>query len=565
MSQTDSFYLPNSSGAAFRALLNRILEALSEQNAGSTEPSDPFPGMLWLDTSSKPNVLKIRNDANTGWDGVFTEQNPPSKVQVGLGNVPNYAATSSISDGSTAKLLLAKAAKDLNDQKLGKGDAAADASKLGGVAAASYARTTGTYAGLRAQATTKADVDLGSVQNYGITSSLTSNNSQLYLSAKAGYDLNQTKVSKTLKINGITLQKDFNLTAANVGAVATNGGNLNGTLNYLPDTGTILALDGKPALRRITLQGGLSLGCDDSVIIACGEARNTLETNVDLSGGGEELYLGSDNTMQVITNVQSGWANRKISVFEVDGGFKPANPAKTRANLGAASTDDVGRLSFMHDYLRMDGTSGNWTTSQFKTWLKTQGAFANPCYWVARGVWSYASSKTITDTGCGNIHLAGAVVEVIGRENNHTIRITTPTTSTNGGVINAEFIYVFNGDDYLPGWRVNYGFNKVGANIASTATSGAFTVTPGATGRVLITLHYSTMASYGAFGITSLTVSCGGTSKTAQSRMMEYQDRRSAADMSVSMIVNVSAATTCNWSTLGTRELRNLNGCWVGI
>lgn len=564
MSQTDSFYLPNSSGAAFRALLNRILEALSEQNAGSTEPSDPFPGMLWLDTSSNPNVLKVRNDGNTGWDALFTEQNPPSKVQVGLGNVPNYSATSSISDGSTTKFLLAKAAKDLNDQKLGKSATAADASKLGGVAANAYARTTGTYSGLRAQATTKADVDLGNVQNYGITSSLTANNSQLYLSAKAGYDLNQTKVSKTFKINGITLQKDFNLTAANVGALATNGGNLNGTLNYLPDTGTILALDGKPALRRTTRKGGLSLGCDDSVIIACGEARNTIETNVDLSGGSEELYLGSDNTVQIITNVQRGWEDRRISVFEKDGGFKPANPAKTRANLGAASTEDVGKLSFMHDCLSMDGADGNWTTSQFKAWLKTQGAFASPYYWVARGVWSYAKNKTITDTGCGNINLAGAVVEVIGREGNHTIRITTPTTSTNG-VINAEFIYVFNGDDYHPGWRVNYGFNKVGANIASAATSGAFTVTPGATGRVLITLHYSTMASYGSFGTTTLTVSCGGTSKTAQSRTMEYDDRRSAADMSVSMIVNVSAATTCNWSTLGTRELRNLNGCWIGI
>ena len=347
MSQTDSFYLPNSSGAAFRALLNRILEALSEQNAGSTEPSDPFPGMLWLDTSSKPNVLKIRNDANTGWDALFTTQRPPSKVQVGLGNVPNYPATSSISDGSTAKFLLAKAAKDLNDQKLGKSATAADASKLGGVAANAYARSSGTYSGLRAQATTKADVDLGNVQNYGITSGLTSNNSQLYLSAKAGYDLNQTKVSKTFKINGITLQKDFNLTAANVGAIANNGGNLNGTLNYLPDTGTIIALDGKPALRRTTLHGGLSLGCDEGVIIACGEARNTIEANIDKRA--ETLYLGSDYTVQVITNVQKGWANRRISVFEQDGGFKPANPAKTRHNLQIPSsypTHIVGELAW---------------------------------------------------------------------------------------------------------------------------------------------------------------------------------------------------------------------------
>ncbi|EHX33192.1 part of phage tail fiber [Escherichia coli DEC12A] len=62
-----------------------------------------------------------------------------------------------------------------------------------------------------------------------------------------------------------------------------------------------------------------------------------------------------------------------------------------------------------------------WTTAQFISWLESQGAFNHP-YWMCKGSWAYANNKVITDTGCGNICLAGAVVEVIGtsRRNDHT-------------------------------------------------------------------------------------------------------------------------------------------------
>ncbi|WP_201476823.1 tail fiber protein, partial [Escherichia coli] len=77
-------------------------------------------------------------------------------------------------------------------------------------------------------------------------------------------------------------------------------------------------------------------------------------------------------------------------------------------------------------------TTGNWTTAQFIEWLDSQGAFNHP-YWMCKGSWSYGNNKIITDTDCGNIHLAGAVIEVMGIKSAMTIRITTPTTSTGGG------------------------------------------------------------------------------------------------------------------------------------
>ena len=105
--------------------------------------------------------------------------------------------------------------------------------------------------------------------------------------------------------------------------------------------------------------------------------------------------------------------------------------------------------------INIDGTAGDWTTAQFIQWLESQGAFNFP-YWVCKGSWSYGGSKTISDTGCGRIHLAGAVIEVMGNRGLTTIRITTPTTTSSNGVPNAQFTYINHGDGYLPGWRRDY-------------------------------------------------------------------------------------------------------------
>ncbi|EJZ2264565.1 tail fiber protein [Escherichia albertii] len=99
--------------------------------------------------------------------------------------------------------------------------------------------------------------------------------------------------------------------------------------------------------------------------------------------------------------------------------------------------------------------AGNWTTAQFIEWLDAQWAFNHP-YWMCKCSWSYGNNKIITDTGCGNIHLAGAVIEVMGIKSAMTIRITTPTTSSGGGTTNAQFIYINHRTDYSPGWRRDY-------------------------------------------------------------------------------------------------------------
>ena len=99
--------------------------------------------------------------------------------------------------------------------------------------------------------------------------------------------------------------------------------------------------------------------------------------------------------------------------------------------------------------------AGNWTTAEFIAWLKERGAFEVP-YWMMKGSWSYADNKIITDTGVGNICLAGAVIEVLGHEGAMTIRVTTPTTTTGGGIASAQFTYINHGSAYAPAWRRDY-------------------------------------------------------------------------------------------------------------
>ncbi|MED9260596.1 phage tail protein [Escherichia coli] len=121
-------------------------------------------------------------------------------------------------------------------------------------------------------------------------------------------------------------------------------------------------------------------------------------------------------------------------------------------------------------------TTGDWTTAQFIEWLDSQGAFNHP-YWMCKGSWSYGNNKIITDTGCGNIHLAGAVIEVMGIKSAMTIRITTPTTSIGGGTTNAQFTYINHGTDYSPGWRRDYNSrNKPTASEIGALPSGGTAV-----------------------------------------------------------------------------------------
>ena len=71
MSQTASFTIANDAGAAVRARINEVIAALQSTTAGASAPSATTAGMLWVDTSVSPPVLRRRNATNTGWDALL--------------------------------------------------------------------------------------------------------------------------------------------------------------------------------------------------------------------------------------------------------------------------------------------------------------------------------------------------------------------------------------------------------------------------------------------------------------------------------------------------------------
>ena len=171
-------------------------------------------------------------------------------------------------------------------------------------------------------------------------------------------------------------------------------------------------------------------------------------------------------------------------------------------SLGPA---DIGCPASPTGWLETGKDGGAITTAQLVTLLQNNGAFTTRS-WVARCAWAYAASASIpnSETGCGVIPLAGAVIEVISNSaNNYTIRITTPTTTSVGGALtNAEFIYVNNGDAYSPGWRRAYNTrNKPTAAEVGALPSGGGTIGGDLTvNGKLVTKYADFRIAYGSCG-----------------------------------------------------------------
>ncbi|EIF4796140.1 phage tail protein, partial [Salmonella enterica subsp. enterica serovar Infantis] len=139
------------------------------------------------------------------------------------------------------------------------------------------------------------------------------------------------------------------------------------------------------------------------------------------------------------------------------------------------------------------------------SWLQSQGAF-DATHWSCRCGWTYASNAYIPNdqTGCGVIPLAGSVIEVFSSGTTaYTVRITTPTTvSVSGALANAEFIYVFNGNDYSPGWRREYNTrNKPTAADVGALPAGGGTISGDLTvNGKLVTKYADFRIAYGSCG-----------------------------------------------------------------
>lgn len=62
-----SVQIQDGSGLEVLSQLNAAFQTLASCNSGSSEPSETYSAMFWLDTSGANAVLKQRNAENTAW------------------------------------------------------------------------------------------------------------------------------------------------------------------------------------------------------------------------------------------------------------------------------------------------------------------------------------------------------------------------------------------------------------------------------------------------------------------------------------------------------------------
>ncbi|HFE3845069.1 TPA: tail fiber protein [Escherichia coli] len=310
-------------------------------------------------------------------------------------------------------------------------------------------------------------------------------------------------------------------TPLDIGALPTTGGTVSGPLSVTGGITGTLNGNASTATKLQTARAIGGVGFDGSANINLPGVNTTGNQNTT----GNAATATKLQTARTIGGVSfDGTANINLPGVNTTGNQNTTGNAATATKLQTARTingvsfdgsanislspANIGCPASPTGWLTTGSNGGAITTAQLVTLLQNNGAF-NTKSWIARCAWAYANSATIpnSETGCGVIPLAGAVIEVFNNgssSNNYTIRITTATTaSVSGALTNAEFIYVFNGTSYSPGWRRAYNTkNKpTAADVGALPLSGG-ALTGGLTSSGEIVSKYANgfRIAYGSFG-----------------------------------------------------------------
>jgi hypothetical protein len=161
-----------------------------------------------------------------------------------------------------------------------------------------------------------------------------------------------------------------------------------------------------------------------------------------------------------------------------------------------------------------NGSNATLTTAQFITWLTNLGAF-NFTASVMKCTWDYAGNNDISDTGFGQLELAGCVIEVFGDTATYIIRITSPSTGTGAGGVHE---YINHGAGYSPGWRRPLNTNNYttySPTLTGTGASGTWNISISGNSATATNVAWSGITSkpttLSGFGITDALSSGGGT------------------------------------------------------
>ncbi|MBQ4781305.1 phage tail protein [Pectobacterium carotovorum] len=278
---------------------------------------------------------------------------------------------------------------------------------------------------------------------------------------KVANDNANGRVPSGRRVNGKALTADITLGAGDVGAytkletdtavsVATTAANTAATAAANANTN---ANSRVPSDRRVN---GKALSADIALNAADVGAYTTSETDTRVAAA----ITAANNAATAAANADTNANGRVPSGRTVNGKALSADIALGAGDVGALAKNQNGadipnKVMFAKNasvpylgsgWVNFGNSAGAWTTQQFVDFLNDMGAFDH-LYFVCAATWSYATNRKITNTGCGNIELSGATVEVFAdRFYLRTIRVTTMATSNDPASVPGQFIYVDEGN-----------------------------------------------------------------------------------------------------------------------
>lgn len=185
-------------------------------------------------------------------------------------------------------------------------------------------------------------------------------------------------------------------------------------------------------------------------------ASSNATTNLTITAGG---------TTATVADLYATYADqlRTARTISLTGDVTGSTSFNGTGNVSIAAT--VANNSHTHTFANITDKpiSGAWsqdnnnniTTAQFLDLLEDAGAFKYG-WFHAKGLWSYANTSNITDTGYGTLDLAGCAITVWGTSRTKcTVLVIPPLNSSVSPSVELGTIYIYvnNGEGYSSGWR----------------------------------------------------------------------------------------------------------------